>query len=103
MSSSFAMQSWGGCITTPIISTLLFMRKYFHEKRSLTNQSLDQQEGVNLHNHPLREYNVTLSSGGSIETIYILARNSMQAAYSALELATDRNCKLINVYITDEW
>jgi len=103
MSSSSATQSWGGCITIPIIDSLLFMRRFFREIRSLQNQSPDQQEGASLHNHPLREYNVTLSSGGHVETIYILARNSMQAAYSALELAGDRNAQLINVQMTDEW
>jgi len=48
----------------------------------------------------LREYNVTLSSG---ETIYILARNSEDAAWSALELAEDRTLKLVDVRLTDEW
>lgn len=48
----------------------------------------------------LREYTVTLSSG---ETMYLLAANSMDAAYSALELSEDRQCKLINVQRTDEW
>lgn len=60
----------------------------------------DLHEDVSLHNHPLREYNVTLSSG---EVIYILARSPMQAAYGALELAEERNTNLINVRITDEW
>ena len=49
---------------------------------------------------PLREYNVTLSSG---ETTYILAANSEEAAWSALELSEDRDCKLIDVRLTDEW
>ena len=48
----------------------------------------------------LREYNVTLSSG---ETIYILARNSEEAAWHALELAEDRSLKLVDVRLTDEW
>ena len=48
----------------------------------------------------LREYNVTLSSG---EVIYILARSSEQAAWSALELAGDRTLKLLDVRQTDEW
>ena len=100
MSSSFATRSWGGCITIPIIDSLLFMRKFFLGTPSLTNQDPDQHEDVSLHNHPLREYNVTLSSG---EVIYILARSPMQAAYGALELAEERNTNLINVRITDEW
>ena len=49
---------------------------------------------------PLREYNVTLSSG---ETVYILARNSEEAAWSALELAEDRTLELVDVRLTDEW
>lgn len=48
----------------------------------------------------LREYNVMLSSG---EVIYILARSSEQAAWSALELAGDRTLKLVDVRQTDEW
>ena len=48
----------------------------------------------------LREYNVTLSSG---ETIYILAHDSEEAAWNALELATDRSLKLVDVRLTDEW
>lgn len=53
-----------------------------------------------LSQSPLREYNVTLSSG---ETIYILARNSEEAAWHALELAADRTLKLVDVRQTDEW
>lgn len=44
-------------------------------------------------------YEVTLSSG----VRYILAPNSEQAAWSALELSLERNDKLINVRLTDEW
>lgn len=47
----------------------------------------------------LKEYEVTLSG----ETWYLLAEDSMQAAYSALELSEDRNTQLINVRIKDEW
>ena len=64
------------------------------------HQNQDQHEDENLHKHPLREYNVTLSSG---EVIYILARSPMQAAYNALELAEERNVNLKNVFVTDEW
>ena len=55
---------------------------------------------LNLSHSSLREYNVTLSSG---ETIYILARNSEEAAWHALELAGDRSLKLVDVRLTDEW
>lgn len=103
MSISYGMQSLVGCITIPITNTLQFMKRFFHEKQSLKNPNLDQQEGESLHNHltqELSEYMVTLSSG---EEIYILAADPMDAAYSALELSMDRNTKLINVRITDEW
>ncbi len=95
------MQSLVGCITIPITNTLLFMRRFFLGTTSLTNQNQDQQEDVSLHNHQgLNEYMVTLSSG---EELYILAADAMDAAYSALELSTDRHSDLINVRITDEW
>ena len=58
------------------------------------------QQPLDLSHSPLREYNVTLSSG---ETIYILARNSEEAAWHALELAEDRTLKLVDVRLTDEW
>ena len=103
MSISYATQSRAGYIISQIINGLLSITNCNNGRTSLPNQNQDQQEGVSLHNHPLREYNVTLSSGGNVETIYILARNSMQAAYSALELAGDRSSQLINVQITDEW
>ena len=67
-------------------------------------QQVDQREDVNqkynLNSDSLQEYQVTLSSG---EKMYILAANSMDAAYSALELSEDRHTKLINVRIVDEW
>ena len=46
------------------------------------------------------EFIVTLANG---EEMYLLARNSMSAAYSALELSEDRNTKLLNVRLVDEW
>ena len=49
---------------------------------------------------PLREYHVALSSG---ETIYILARDTEEAAWHALELAADRDLYLVDVRQTDEW
>ena len=55
---------------------------------------------LDLSHSSLREYYVTLSSG---ETMYILAQNSEQAAYDALELAEDRSLKLVDVRLTDEW
>jgi hypothetical protein len=58
------------------------------------------QQPIDLSHSPLREYEVTLSSG---ETMYILAANSEEAAWDALELSMDRHCKLTNVRRTDEW
>ena len=58
------------------------------------------QAPLDLSHSPLREYHVTLSSG---ETIYILARNTEEAAWHALELAEDRTLKLVDVRLTDEW
>lgn len=58
------------------------------------------QPPLDLSHSPFREYNVTLSSG---ETVYILARNSEEAAWTALELAEDRTLKLVDVRLTDEW
>ena len=104
MSFSFVTQSWGGCITTPIIDSLLFMRRFFRERISLSNQNQDQHEDVNLKHklgsQSLQEYQVTLSSG---EQMYILAADSMDAAYSALELSEDRDVNLLNVSLLDEW
>jgi hypothetical protein len=47
----------------------------------------------------LREYEVTLGSG----VWYLLAPDSEQAAWTALELSRERNDKLVNVKQTDEW
>ncbi len=55
---------------------------------------------LDLSHSPLREYEITLSSG---EIMYILAANSEEAAWDALELSMDRTCKLVNVRRTDEW
>ncbi len=55
---------------------------------------------LDLPHSPLREYHVCLSSG---ETIYILAHDSEEAAWSALELAADRSLYLVDVRLADEW
>ena len=47
----------------------------------------------------LREYEITLSSG----VWYLLAPNSEQAAWTALELSRERNDQLINVKQSNEW
>ena len=66
---------------------------------SLMNQNQDQL-AVGLQSPRLHEYNVTLSSG---EVMYILAANSEEAAWDALELSMDRNVTLVNVFKTHEW
>lgn len=48
----------------------------------------------------LREYNVLLSNG---ENMYILAVNSEEAAWHALELSMERDVTLKNVSLIDEW
>ena len=65
----------------------------------MQNQAQENQK-YNLDSQSPREYQVTLSSG---EKMYLLAANSMDAAYSALELSEDRDTKLINVSLIDEW
>ena len=47
----------------------------------------------------IKEYEVTLSTG----TWFLLARSSVDAAYAAMELSVERQSKLINVRLTDEW
>ena len=67
-----------------------------------------------VHNHGARtqvpllgkrldDYEITLKEGDELSTIYILAPDSETAAWSALELSTDRNAQLINVRRHDEW
>ena len=64
------------------------------------DQHVEENLKYNLESQSPREYQVILSSG---EKMYLLAANSMDAAYSALELSEDRNTKLINVSLLDEW
>ena len=64
------------------------------------DQHVEENLKYNLKSQSPREYIVTLSSG---EKMYLLAANSMDAAYSALELSEDRNTVLINVSLLDEW
>lgn len=74
----------------------------------MTSQSHVQPDDANqkplptldLSHSPLREYEVTLSSG---ECMYILAADSEQAAWDALELSMDRSSTLINIARTHEW
>jgi hypothetical protein len=64
------------------------------------NHNLDQQGGGELDLTKYKEFQIKLSSG---EIFYLLALNSMQAAFNALELSKDRNSKLLDVKLTDEW
>jgi len=47
----------------------------------------------------VKEYEVTLRSG----VWYLLAPDSEQAAWSALELSRERDDELVNVRQADEW
>ena len=104
---SSRMQSAVGCIISLNINGHLFIKNLL-KRNSLKNLNPNQEqhdvesqeETYKLSQSPLQEYIVTLSNN---EPIYILARNSMEAAYNALELSTDRNCKLIDVRLCDEW
>jgi len=51
----------------------------------------------------LSEYEVILQEGEELYTMYLLAPSSEEAAWSALELSTDRHAILKNVTRTDEW
>ena len=63
-------------------------------------QHVEENQKYNLRSQSLQEYQVTLSSG---EKMSLLPADSMDAAYSALELSEDRHTKLINVRLLDEW
>ena len=95
------MQSIAGCITTAtkITNGNLSIRNLQNVTLTNLNQNHDQQDVVKL-SPRLNEYNVILSSG---EPMYILAANAEEAAWSALELSEDRQCKLINVMLSNEW
>lgn len=80
--------------------SLAWMLLMNQNPNAVQQDDANQQPPLDLSHSPLREYNVTLSSG---EIIYILARNSEEAAWSALELAEDRTLKLVDVRLTDEW
>ena len=50
------------------------------------------------------DYEVILeNNAGDLHTMYVVAPNSEQAAWSALELSTQQKCKLKNVRMCDEW
>ena len=50
------------------------------------------------------DYVVTICDDAeNVENIYVLARDAEHAAWQALELSSQRNCKLIDVRLCDEW
>ena len=50
------------------------------------------------------DYEVLLEDeAGDLHTMYVVAPNSEQAAWSALELSTQRDCTLKDVRRLDEW
>ena len=49
------------------------------------------------------EYEVLLQDGDDILYEYVVASNSEDAAYTALELSSRRNCTLKDVRMSDEW
>jgi hypothetical protein len=50
------------------------------------------------------DYEVLLEDeAGDLHTMYVVAPNNEQAAWSALELSKQRNCTLKNVKMCDEW
>ena len=49
------------------------------------------------------EYEVLLQDGDDIHYEYVVASNSEDAAYTALELSSCRNCTLKDVRMSDEW
>ena len=105
--TSLRTQSAAGCIIFLITSGLLFIGRCAKGTIQQPRSPILLQEGHepsvrmddSLSQSPY-EFIVTLTNG---EEIYLLARNSMDAAYSALELSEDRNTKLLNVRLADEW
>lgn len=83
--------------------SLAWMLLMNQNPNAVQQDDANQQPPLDLSHSPLREYNVTLIGPSSGETIYILARSSEEAAWSALELAEDRTLKLVDVRLTDEW
>lgn len=105
------MQSVVGCITFPIIHG-------HHVIKNLLNVRciyLSRGQPANVHNHEARtqmpllgkqnldEYMVILEDGEERWTEYVYAPNLEHAAWSALELSTNRNAQLKDVIRTHEW
>ena len=119
MISFSRMQSLAGCtisqtingfLSTPISSNVISLphpnlhpNPFVKQGRRLKRQIKRVLEGLNnmLNAHSsLREYNVTLSSG---ETMYILAANSEEAAWHALELSETRGEFIKDIKVIHEW
>ena len=99
ITSSATLFTVGCFILEMITSGVRFTNNFFNVRVSMNPSFQDPLDGDGLP-RKLEEYTVTLSSG---EQMYILAANSLDAAYSALELSEERNTNLININITDEW
>ena len=101
MTISSKMPSIVGFITSLITNGQPFTKNWqcvTVSHNSLLNHDLHVDENPSLY-QGLNEYLVTLSSG---EIIYIAAADSMDAAYSAVELSEDRNTQILDIEIVDE-
>lgn len=57
-----------------------------------------------LGRHRYEEYEVKLiDSAENVYVDYVLAPDSERAAWQALELSTQRDCKLLDVRLCDAW
>jgi len=57
-----------------------------------------------LGNSKYYEYKILLENNvGDVHESYVVARSAEHAAWSALELSKQRNCKLKDVRMMDEW
>ena len=108
------MQSVVGCITSQIIHGHHDINNLLKKTFSYLNRGL-QSVLQNVHNHGawtqmpllgkqrLDEYAVVLEDGEERWTEFVYAPNLEHAAWSALELSTNREAQLKDVIRTDEW
>ena len=99
--SSSKMPSIVGFITFLITNGHPSTKTWQCETVLENNRSNQDQPDVGNPRIPagLNEYLITLSSG---EILYIAAADSMDAAYSALELSEDRNTGILDIEIVNE-
>ena len=108
------MQSVVGCITFLIINGHPDTKNLLRETLTYLNRGL-RSVLRSVHNHGawtqmpllgkqrLDEYAVVLEDGEERWTEFVYAPNLEHAAWSALELSTNRNAQLKDVIRTDEW